>query len=191
MKWDNLINVFLKVNSQLNLSAIRDAEGVRQKHIMDALEIQKLFPLQNGLKICDIGTWWGFPLLPLAMEYPKANFVGVDARKKKVDAVNGMIKELGIKNAKAVRTRIEDYQEQFDVITARAVGYIDKIIERSLHLLKKGWHLIIYKQVSEEEKADLLNLCKKQNLTLIHEHTYQLFPTDIHRVIYVLKKNNV
>lgn len=56
MKWDNLINVFLKVNSQLNLSAIRDAEGVRLKHIMDALEIQKVFPLQDGLKVCDIGT---------------------------------------------------------------------------------------------------------------------------------------
>jgi 16S rRNA G527 N7-methylase RsmG len=37
MKWDNLINLFLKLNSQLNLSAIRDFDGVYQKHILDSL----------------------------------------------------------------------------------------------------------------------------------------------------------
>lgn len=56
MKWDNLINAFLKTNSELNLSAIRNAESVREKHIMDALEIQKIFPLKDGLKVCDVGT---------------------------------------------------------------------------------------------------------------------------------------
>lgn len=189
MPFDKLIHIFLEVNSHLNLSAIRDYDGVKQKHVMDSLEIQNVFPLADGLKVCDIGTWGGFPLLPLAMTYPKVNFVGIDSTRKKVDAVNGMIKELEIHNAKAIRTRIEDYTEQFDVITARAVGYIDKILERSYHLLKKWGHRVLYKQVSEQEKADLLQLCKQWNLHLVHEHVYKLFPEDIERVIYILKKN--
>lgn len=189
MPFDKLIDTFLEVNSHLNLSAIRDREWVKTKHVMDALEIQNIFPLQDGLKVCDIGTWWWFPLLPLAISYPKVNFVGIDSTRKKVDAINGMIKELGIHNAKAIRTRIEDYQEQFDVITARAVGYIDKIFTRSYHLLKKGWHYVLYKQVSEQEKADLLDLCKQWNLSLVTEHVYRLFPEDIERVIYIIRKN--
>jgi 16S rRNA G527 N7-methylase RsmG len=44
------------------------------------------------------------------MSYPKANFIGIDARKKKVEAVNLLIKELGIPNAKAVRTRSEEFE---------------------------------------------------------------------------------
>ncbi len=189
MPFDNLINTFLEVNSHLNLSAIRDFEWVKTKHVMDSLELTKVFPLEDGLTVCDIGTWWGFPLLPLAIQYPKVNFVGIDSTRKKVDAVNDMIQELGIQNAKAIRTRIEDCQETFDVITARAVGYIDKLLQRSYHLLKKGWHYVLYKQVSEEEKSDLLQLCKTRNLHLVTEHVYKLFPEDIERVIYLVKKN--
>lgn len=196
MIWDNLINVFLDANSRLNLSAIRDAEWVKTKHIMDSLELMKIFPLKDGLKVCDIGTGGGFPLLPLAMSYPKVNFVGIDSTRKKVDAINGMIKELKIMNTKAIRTRIEDYVEQFDVITARAVGYIDKIFSWSYHLLKKGGHYVLYKQFSEQEKTDLLELCKQWNpakdgagLSLVAEHVYRLFPEDIERVIYVIRKD--
>jgi 16S rRNA G527 N7-methylase RsmG len=37
------------------------------------------------------------------------------------------------------RTRIEEYNEKkFDVITARAVAYSDKLLKRSYPLLKKG-----------------------------------------------------
>ena len=88
MKWDNLINSFLKLNSQLNLSSIREYDGVYQKHILDSLELEKVLPLAANRTVCDIGTWWGFPLLPLAMSYPQVHFIGIDARKKKVEAVN-------------------------------------------------------------------------------------------------------
>jgi 16S rRNA G527 N7-methylase RsmG len=39
MDWNRLIEVFLKKNSELNLSAIRDEECVRLKHIDDSLKI--------------------------------------------------------------------------------------------------------------------------------------------------------
>jgi 16S rRNA G527 N7-methylase RsmG len=55
------------------------------------------------------------------MTNPEVNFTGIDARRKKVYAVNEMIEKLGLKNAKCVRSRIEDFTEQFDYITARAV----------------------------------------------------------------------
>jgi 16S rRNA G527 N7-methylase RsmG len=42
-----LIDVFLGKNKQINLSAIRDEDGVYHKHILDALEIQNVFPLST------------------------------------------------------------------------------------------------------------------------------------------------
>ena len=56
MKWDNLINSFLKLNSQLNLSSIREYDGVYQKHILDSLELEKVLPLAANRTVCDIGT---------------------------------------------------------------------------------------------------------------------------------------
>ena len=177
------------MNAQLNLSAIRDAEGIRIKHIMDSIELQNVFTLQQWRTICDVGTWGGFPLLPLAMLYPQTHFIGIDARRKKVDAVNSMIATLQIPNAQAIRTRSEDYHEQFDVVTARAVSYSTTLFPSLVHLIKPAWYLVLYKQTSLEERADLLLLCKKYHLHLVKEHTYRLFTDDIERVIYILVRS--
>lgn len=48
-----------------------------------------------------------------------------------------MITNLKIPNAKALRTRAEDHKEQYDYVTARAVGYIEKLLPQVHHLVKK------------------------------------------------------
>jgi 16S rRNA G527 N7-methylase RsmG len=59
--------------------------------------------------------------------------------RKKTVAVNEIIEKLELKNAHVDRTRIEEYNEKnFDIITARAVAYSDKLLKRSYSLLKKG-----------------------------------------------------
>jgi len=185
---ENLISIFLEKNNQLNLSAIRDHDWVMIKHILDSIELNKFFVLEKWKKICDIWTGWWFPLLPLAMTNSDVNFTGIDARRKKVDAVNEMIEKLGLKNVKCVRSRIEDFTEQFDYITARAVWYVDKIIPRSYNLLKKWWSFIFYKQHDEEEFKILEGMCKKYKLKIVSTHRYSLFDWDIERVIYVIEK---
>jgi 16S rRNA G527 N7-methylase RsmG len=122
------------------------------------------------------------------MTNPEVNFTGIDARRKKVDAVNEIIERLWINNAKCVRSRIENFNEQFDYITARAVWYVDKIIPRSYNLLKKWWYFIFYKQYDEEELSVLNNLCGKHELKIVNTHRYSLFDWDIERIIYMIEK---
>ena len=79
--------------------------------------------------LCDIGTGGGFPLLPIAITHPEVQCIGIDATRKKIDAVNEMIAKLKIPNAKGIRTRAEDFKGDnisdkvtgFDYVTARAV----------------------------------------------------------------------
>lgn len=133
-----LIDVFIEKNSQLNLSAIRDADGVFIKHICDALELERVFMLEKEKSLIDIGTGGGFPLLPIAITNPEITCVGIDSVRKKTIAVNDMIATLGLKNAQVVRTRIEEYKgRSFDYLTARAVAYVDQLLDRSYHLVKK------------------------------------------------------
>jgi len=75
-----------------------------------------------------------------------------------------------------VRKRAEECKDkQFDIIIARAVAYIDKLLPRTKHLLKQGGVWILFKQVDEQERWDLLDLCKSMNLRLEYEHEYKLF----------------
>lgn len=190
-----LIDVFLKKNSELNLSAIRDFDGVLVKHVQDSLKLNEILKLKNGARVCDIGTGWGFPLLPLAITNWKVQFIWIDARRKKTDAVNDMISQLDIRNAKCIWGRIEEiaspsskHYQTFNYVTARAVWYVDKVIDWSYWLLKQWGHFVFYKEFKEEEKLDLLRICKIKRLKLEHEFEYKLFEWDIRRVIYIIKK---
>lgn len=49
-----LVDIFITMNSQLNLSAIRDAEGVYVKHILDSLELTKILDLTQYRSVCDV-----------------------------------------------------------------------------------------------------------------------------------------
>jgi len=188
-KWKSLIDQFVSTNSHTNLSAIRDPEGILVKHIQDSLEINKALILKPKSTLCDVGTGGGFPLLPVAMSNSDVQCTGIDATRKKVDAVNEMVKALKVENAKAVQTRAEDHKEQYDYVTARAVGYIDKLFTRVHHLVKKWWLLILYKQYTPEESIDIKGLAPKHHFRLRKQHEYKLFEGDIQRVLYIFKKN--
>ena len=189
MDWDKLIHAFLEKNKQINLSAIRDEEWVRVKHIQDSLELEKIIGWKEWMKIADIGTGGGFPLMPLAISHPECNFVWIDSVRKKTIAVWEILEELWVRNVEMMRTRIEEIKWQtFDLVTARAVAYSDKLLNRATPLIKKWWRIALMKQVNDEEKEVLLNTAKKKNLALEREYNYKLFDWDIDRVIYILKK---
>ena len=183
-----LIELFLHINSQINLSAIRDAEWVYTKHILDSLELNKLDILTPWKTLLDVGTWGWFPLLPLAMTNPQVQCFGIDTRRKKIDAINTMIEQLSISNAHWVRWRVEEYQWSFDYVVSRATAYIDVLIWWTIHLLKKWWYYVFYKQYTEEEHEMLLKMLSQYKLELIQEHRYRLFDGDIERVLYVIEK---
>jgi len=189
VEWDQLVKTFLEKNKQINLSAIRDEDWVRIKHIQDSLELEKIIEREKWMRIADIWTWGGFPLMPLAISHPECNFVWIDSVRKKTIAVWKILNELWIKNVEMMRTRIEDIKNQtFDLVTARAVAYADKLLNRATPLIKKWGRLALMKQFDEDEKNILLRESKKKNLTLELVHHYKLFDGDIDRVIYILRK---
>ena len=186
---DKLIHTFLEKNKQINLSAIRDENWVMVKHIQDSLELEKIIDRKEWMRVADIWTGWGFPLMPLAISHPECNFVWIDSVRKKTIAVWEILEELGVKNVEIMRTRIEDIKNQsFDLVTARAVAYSDKLLNRATPLIKKWWRIALMKQVNDEEKKVLMDKAKKKKLILEKEYNYNLFNWDIDRVIYILKK---
>lgn len=187
--WNPLIKTFLNKNKQINLSAIRDEDWVMIKHIQDSLELEKLIEWKKWMKIADIWTGGWFPLMPLAISHPECNFVWIDSVRKKTVAVWEILEELDVKNVKMIWSRIEEIKNQtFDLVTARAVAYSDKLLNRADHLIKKWWRIALMKQVNDEEKKVLVDIAKKKKFILEMEHNYQLFEGDIARVIYILKK---
>lgn len=116
--------------SGLNLTNILDPDEFYHKQILDSINpyLQSTY-FQSELKqkgvLVDVGFGGGFPILPLAKLLPEVKFVGVESKRKKVDAVGLLAHELGLTNVKLVHSRLEDFL--FDrpvVITFKAVGTV-------------------------------------------------------------------
>ena len=187
-----LINIFLYRNQQINLSAIRNPEEVYIKHILDSLELGKIFSLGtfHNATLVDLWTWGGFPLLPLAIQYPHLQCIWLDARKKKCFAIEQIVKELWLSNVQTLRSRAEEAKLQVDILTARAVAYADKLFQRALPLVKTWGFLVFYKLFTPEEDHDIHSLIQSHHLELQKTHRYFL-PDDKdkkERIIYIIKK---
>jgi 16S rRNA (guanine527-N7)-methyltransferase len=114
----------------LNLTNILDQDEFYHKQILDSInpylqsDLFKKSVIETGL-VVDVGFGGGFPILPLAKLLPEVQFVGVESKRKKVDAVKLIAEELGITNVKLVHSRLEDFL--FDkkcTVTFKAVGTI-------------------------------------------------------------------
>lgn len=186
----HFIDVFLEKNSVINLSAIRDADGIFVKHVLDSLEVHKVKSAKfiKWVEVIDVWTGGWIPLLPLAISYPDVHFTWLDSVKKKTVAIAEMAETLGLQNVDVVWSRAEDHKKQYDILTARAVAYLDELMVRSYHLVKKWWLFVLYKMFSEEEEARLDSYCEQRKMQCLSKHYYKLFEEDIQRVIYVLQK---
>jgi 16S rRNA (guanine527-N7)-methyltransferase len=114
----------------LNLTNILDQDEFYHKQILDSInpylqsELFKAEVQKRGV-VVDVGFGGGFPILPLAKLLPDVKFVGVESKRKKVDAVRLIAEDLGLTNVKLVHSRLEDFL--FDrpaTVTFKAVGTV-------------------------------------------------------------------
>ena len=127
-KLRQLVQAFLVENAKLNLSAFRTEEHCWIGNVVDSVSMlaaaEKIKPLEKASRLLDIGTGGGFPLLPLAVCLPNTTCVGIDATKKKIDAVGRIVESLGLTNVKLHCGRTEELARQkemratFDIVTA-------------------------------------------------------------------------
>lgn len=92
-----------------------------ERHILHSLSIAKLINFKDGSRILDIGTGGGFPGIPLAIFFPKVDFVLVDSIGKKIKVVNDIAAQLSLSNVSGVHERAENIKGSFDFIISRAV----------------------------------------------------------------------
>ncbi len=155
-KLEELCTHMLEVNKSLNLTAIKDEDGVILKHIVDS---SACIPyIKSGDAVCDIGCGGGFPTLVIGILRGDVSVLGVDSVTKKVNYVKETAKLLGLDNVSVSNGRAEElgqspeYRESFDVVCARAVGRLNLISELCLPLVRLGGSFLAMKSLSTDEE---------------------------------------
>lgn len=131
-----LQSLYEEWNEQINVISRKDIDSLYEKHVLHSLSIAKVFQIDDNLKVVDIGTGGGFPGIPLAILFPNAHFTLCDSIGKKIKVVQAVIDALGLKNAVAVQSRVENLPlNSFNLAVTRAVASLDKLAEWSKRAL--------------------------------------------------------
>jgi len=136
-------------NSAYNLTAIRDADEMITRHLLDSLTI---LPYVEGRTLADLGTGPGLPGIPLAIAEPAREVLMVDSNGKKVRFLREAIRSLKLGNGRALQSRVEEVEGTFECITARAFASLADMLGWGGHLLAPGgvWLAMKGKHPAEE-----------------------------------------
>ena len=144
--FEKIFEIYFEINKKINLISRKDFENFYLHHIIHSLSITKFDLIKkNNTKIIDLGTGGGFPGIPLAIYFNKNNFILVDSIKKKINAVNNIVEKINLKNTNCINDRVENLNENADVIISRSVSSVDNIIEWTKSSLKTNGKLILLK----------------------------------------------
>lgn len=152
-------------NQRINLVSRKEDAPILVKHIFHSLLITLYHRFTHDEQVLDLGTGGGLPGIPLAITAPQARFVLVDATGKKITACKEMIKALGLQNAVALHTRVEELRGvRFDTVLSRQVAPLDRLCAWAGSLLEKPGTLICLKGGNlDAEIAKSLDNRKRQH----------------------------
>ncbi len=197
-QFEQFLALFMEYNSHTNLSAIRDREGIIEKHFLDSLygvsiidEILQ-FSKTTPVRLLDIGSGGGFPGIPLKLVIPELDITLLDSVGKKVKAMNHFVENLWLTEIQAIQDRAEnlakhpDHKWKYDIVVSRATAYITDILFWSQPFLTKTGRIILYKMPWEDERRDIGLACQKYKLKLTGELEYELGGKA--RIIYVFAR---
>lgn len=131
------VGLLREANAHQNLIAASTLDGLWERHILDSAQLVRLVPDQP-LSWVDIGSGGGMPgiVIALLVEGPVTL---VEPRRLRAEFLRGAINALGLTTRVTIcATKAEMVIGRFDVITARAVAALERLLPMAQHLSHPG-----------------------------------------------------
>ncbi len=147
------ISLLQKWNKAYNLTTVKTAQGIISQHLLDSLAITSYI---EGENLLDVGSGAGLPGIPLAIMLPELRVTMLDSNGKKTRFINQAVLELGLDNARAIHTRVEDYQADTmpDMIVTRAFAPLQRMVKSCGRLLEQDIPLLAMKSTRLDRELE-------------------------------------
>ena len=148
------LQLLLKWNQKINLTAEKDPEEILKKHVFDSLQYSRAIEL--GFRVMDIGSGAGFPGIPLKIIFPELQLVLVESQRKRCSFLETVVRDLEMEQVKVFNARAEDIlgnqAGQFDLVIFRAVSGVQECLNLSERFLPSGGRVVLKKNPGENLK---------------------------------------
>jgi 16S rRNA (guanine527-N7)-methyltransferase len=165
------IDMLLRWNARVNLTAIRDPEEIVTRHFGESLfAARHLFPsssssmpssvssvssvVKSPNSIADVGSGAGFPGLPLKIWAPEISLTLIESNHKKAAFLREVARALTLTDIDIQNTRAETLRlSAFDVVTLRAVERFEAILPAAAGLVIPTGRLALLIGSAQQDQA--------------------------------------
>lgn len=147
-------------SGKINLTSIKDEKGLIINHFLDSLSIKKY--IRSNSTLLDIGSGAGFPGVPLGIVDETLDVTVVDSVEKKMFFVKNLLRDIKLKNVKALKARADDKANgltrgTYDYVVTRAVSDIGGCLALSGEYVSNSGFIILMRGkdgIGEWNKSD-------------------------------------
>ena len=163
------IDLLLRWNARINLTAIRNPEEIVTRHFGESfflashlfpecvartlLSAQGLPPSKEAdgmpphLRVLDLGSGAGFPALPLKIWSPNIHLILIESNHKKAAFLREVVRSLTLTDVNVITDRAETLvikdPPQADVVTLRAIERFDSVLPLAIRFLAPSARLAL------------------------------------------------
>ena len=132
----------------------RELPRLWSRHILNCTAINEFIP--EGATVADIGSGAGLPGVVLAITRPDVHVTLVEPMERRIEWLYDVTEAINLEKAWIVRARAEELhdQDEFQVVTARAVAALDKLMRWTMPLVADGGKLLALKGERAKEEVD-------------------------------------
>ena len=148
---------------ELGLLGPRELPRLWSRHILNSAVVSQL--VGDGVSVADVGSGAGLPGIPMAIAQPNATFTLIEPMERRSNWLIEQVAALGLTNVNVKRARAEEVGDVFDVVTARAVSALPKLLRLTVPLTRDGGVILALKgSKAQDEINDSKSLIKKLNI---------------------------
>ena len=133
--------LLLKWNARMNLTAVRDVEGILRRHFAESIRCVRALP--GGIRtLLDLGSGAGFPGIPIALCRPEIEVTLAESQTKKAAFLREAARRLAL-TAHVHAGRAETLGQRFECVTLRAVDKMAGAVRVGAELVMPGGWLAL------------------------------------------------
>jgi 16S rRNA (guanine527-N7)-methyltransferase len=126
------LDLLLRWNARINLTAVRDPEQIVTRHFGESLfaagVLRQAGAITPNATLADIGSGAGFPGIPIKLFAPELHVTLIESQNKKATFLREVIRTLGLSHIVVHCGRAEDWNHRACIVTLRAVEKFDSIL---------------------------------------------------------------
>jgi len=133
-KFDAYLELILRWNARMNLTAVRDAAGIMRRHFVESIACARLLPA--GIRsLLDFGSGAGFPGIPIALCRSEISVTLAESQARKAAFLEEAVRTLELKS-RVWPKRGEEIGQTFGCVVLRAVDCMERAVANAAGLVE-------------------------------------------------------